>query len=191
MKKLLCVVAAAAAMGLVPIGSASAVTCTGTCVGVTPASFTGAGGIGVFTDNAVPTGAFTDQFEFQLVAPPNFFNTVSNEITSSGVTFDPLTLSIWSCTDVGCGTSSQIASNSSYLVDGTGQHIQVIANAVGPGYYFIQVAGTSPSAGGYGGTLTVTASVVPLPAALPLFASGLSVLGIAGWRKRRKVKHAA
>jgi hypothetical protein len=28
----------------------------------------------------------------------------------------------------------------------------------------------------------------PLPAALPLFASGLGVLGIAGWRKRRKVK---
>ncbi|MCC6778501.1 MAG: PEP-CTERM sorting domain-containing protein [Hyphomicrobiales bacterium] len=27
---------------------------------------------------------------------------------------------------------------------------------------------------------------VPVPAALPLFASGLGLLGLAGWRKRRK-----
>jgi len=32
---------------------------------------------------------------------------------------------------------------------------------------------------------------VPLPATLPLFASGLGALGIAGWRKRKKAKLAA
>ncbi|MCC6775358.1 MAG: DUF642 domain-containing protein [Hyphomicrobiales bacterium] len=31
------------------------------------------------------------------------------------------------------------------------------------------------------------ASAVPVPAALPLFASGLGLLGFVGWRKRRKV----
>ena len=32
-----------------------------------------------------------------------------------------------------------------------------------------------------------TASPVPLPAALPLFASGPGVLGFLGWRKNRKL----
>jgi len=34
-------------------------------------------------------------------------------------------------------------------------------------------------------------STVPLPAALPLFAGGLGVMGVIGWRKRRKVAAAA
>ncbi len=33
-----------------------------------------------------------------------------------------------------------------------------------------------------------TASTVPLPAALPLYAAGMGVLGFLGWRKRRKVQ---
>jgi hypothetical protein len=34
--------------------------------------------------------------------------------------------------------------------------------------------------------LTITPSVVPLPAALPLFATGLGALGLLGWRRKRK-----
>ena len=34
----------------------------------------------------------------------------------------------------------------------------------------------------------VNVSAVPLPASLPLFASGLGVLGYARWRKRKKAK---
>ena len=33
--------------------------------------------------------------------------------------------------------------------------------------------------------VNVTASVVPLPAAFPLFAAGLGILGLLGWRRRR------
>jgi hypothetical protein len=36
------------------------------------------------------------------------------------------------------------------------------------------------------GTWTVTISETPLPAALPLFASGLGALGLLGWRRKRK-----
>ena len=35
-------------------------------------------------------------------------------------------------------------------------------------------------------TVNLTPSAVPLPAALPLFATGLGVLGFAGWRRKRK-----
>jgi hypothetical protein len=34
--------------------------------------------------------------------------------------------------------------------------------------------------------LTTNGSATPLPAALPLFASGLGAMGLLGWRKKRK-----
>jgi hypothetical protein len=43
---------------------------------------------------------------------------------------------------------------------------------------------------GYQGTFTTfvgTVSQVPLPGALPLFATGLGVLGLLGWRRKRKI----
>jgi hypothetical protein len=39
--------------------------------------------------------------------------------------------------------------------------------------------------------LTFTATATPLPAALPLFATGLGGLGLLGWRRRRKVQGVA
>ncbi|MCG6859168.1 MAG: VPLPA-CTERM sorting domain-containing protein [Salaquimonas sp.] len=38
---------------------------------------------------------------------------------------------------------------------------------------------------------SISVGIVPVPAALPLFASGFGVLGIAGWRRKRKVASAA
>ena len=35
-----------------------------------------------------------------------------------------------------------------------------------------------------------TVSQVPLPAALPLFATGLGALGLLGWRRKRKAQAA-
>jgi hypothetical protein len=40
--------------------------------------------------------------------------------------------------------------------------------------------------GGYSAQVNPYASVVPLPAALPLFAAGLSIMGLLGWRRNRK-----
>jgi len=40
-----------------------------------------------------------------------------------------------------------------------------------------------------GGDLTFT-PVVPLPGALPLFATGLGALGLLGWRRKRKIRAA-
>jgi hypothetical protein len=58
----------------------------------------------------------------------------------------------------------------------------------------VTVAGTPHS--GYSGAGTqvaldnLTISAVPLPAALPLFATGLGTLGLLGWRRKRKAKGA-
>jgi hypothetical protein len=38
-----------------------------------------------------------------------------------------------------------------------------------------------------GGSITPTASSVPIPAAFPLFMGGLSLLGLLGWRRKRMV----
>ena len=37
-----------------------------------------------------------------------------------------------------------------------------------------------------GGEIRGQLAPVPLPAALPLFATGLGVLGVLGWRRKRK-----
>ena len=45
----------------------------------------------------------------------------------------------------------------------------------------------SPEAGtGYIDSISVTVNQTPLPAALPLFATGLGALGLLGWRRKRK-----
>lgn len=64
------------------------------------------------------------------------------------------------------------------------------------GVYFSEGgASGTPNYGSFGeATLTVTGGpngVVPIPAALPLLASGLGALGFIGWRRKRKEKLAA
>ena len=44
----------------------------------------------------------------------------------------------------------------------------------------------SQSGGDFGNANFVSVSATPLPAALPLFASGLGALGLLGWRRKRK-----
>ena len=38
----------------------------------------------------------------------------------------------------------------------------------------------------FGGPVTIGTTVTPVPAALPLLASGLGALGLFGWRRKRK-----
>jgi hypothetical protein len=50
----------------------------------------------------------------------------------------------------------------------------------------IAVVGLASSSSASGQQLTAT----PLPAALPLFATGLGALGLLGWRRKRKAQAA-
>lgn len=65
----------------------------------------------------------------------------------------------------------------------TGYVNVLLDNDVTAGFYVLQIAGTLASGGGsYGGNLDL--SPVPLPAALPLFMSGLALFAL---RRRRKL----
>jgi hypothetical protein len=58
----------------------------------------------------------------------------------------------------------------------------------------IQLAFNETMSGGEGfsfGFTSASISATPLPAALPLFAGGLSALGLIGWRRKRKAARTA
>ncbi len=58
----------------------------------------------------------------------------------------------------------------------------------GPDDIFVNVVGDAPAVGGelILDVITGTPTATPLPATLPLFASGLGALGLLGWRRKRK-----
>jgi hypothetical protein len=58
-----------------------------------------------------------------------------------------------------------------------------------PGEGYTNIVAYSDSAGAWSGP-TVTTGVTPLPAALPLFVTGLGALGLFGWRRKRKASAA-
>lgn len=60
---------------------------------------------------------------------------------------------------------------------------------LGPGSYFLDIAGIANGSSGYGGNLATFANETPLPGAVWLFVGGLGVLGMVG-RKRKKQKTA-
>jgi hypothetical protein len=81
--------------------------------------------------------------------------------------------------------SAQSAINGGPISVGT--HIAFTTNAVCGGhcwYAFFDDGGNGADADF--DDMVVRISIVPLPATLPLFASGLGALGLLGWRKKRK-----
>jgi hypothetical protein len=53
-------------------------------------------------------------------------------------------------------------------------------------FYIYQEAFGGVAASGFIATFTASPSVTPLPAALPLFATGIGAMGLLGWRRKRK-----
>jgi len=75
---------------------------------------------------------------------------------------------------VGSTVSLNVSALIASLIGGSNQYAGFVLDATSNGGAFLNA------------TLEVEGSVVPLPAALPLFGTGLGLMGLFGWRRRRK-----
>jgi len=171
------------------VGSASAAVIAD--LGVNPQSSQGD------FSNGVGGANFSDQYTFQLVGSPlfitfasatNVFASASNFITNfTGQLFQQVG-AVGGADDI--PVSAPVGAVPCQQ-NPTGCQILAGSALLSAGNYYLQITGIGGGTSGYGGNLT-TAAVVPLPAALPLFATGLAVFGgAAAWRKRREKKAAA
>jgi hypothetical protein len=129
------------------------------------------------------------------------FNTVAGTYTAS-LTAQNLSLFIdpsAACAGtVGCTVTSDSQFSVSWIFPSVAsQSIQIQLSPSGPyiGTGTFQ-SGISPGAacGGFtcaSGALGIESIVTPLPAGLPLFACGLGVVGLLGWRRNRKAQAAS
>jgi hypothetical protein len=142
------------------------------------------------------TGAFVEDYLFQIagaassfsVAITNvFFNNLAAKITG-------LNLQVFSCTVCAVGPTNSsgalVGGLTFTLTDGNPVfYVATLAGSLAGGNYFLRVTGTGGTAAAYGGPMSNT--VVPVPGALPLMATGLGLLGFAAHRRRRKALAAA
>jgi len=179
MKKLL---SAFAVTGLLLGGSvvqAGATICSGACVNLLVA------GTGNFFDfSPTPNSGiqFLDQYLFTLPGPPPpSYNSFTDAIDAL-VPINNLGLSIIRVSD-----SAVIGSATGAAIGTSGESVTLtLTNLLLPSVaYYVQVTGDWGPAIGYSGLQNVTAST-PIPAALPLFATGLGLFGF--WGRRRKAK---
>jgi hypothetical protein len=84
------------------------------------------------------------------------------------------------CTPTGCGTSVTWTIGTKHEFTSVFQ----VLNDPGSSYNFVVVAGTGFERAVWAADPVAT----PLPAALPLFATGLGALGLLGWRRKRKAQ---
>ena len=149
---------------------------------LTTTSSTGAGGPGISLSTILLPGAtYTITGELRLLAGEsatnaNFTIRRSDPLCNGGTCFDtigtfqvPVIASGWS--EIG-GT---------YTVSDTETGLLLYAQLIGPttaeSFYLDDVVIDQTSS---------PPSITPLPAALPLFATGLGALGLLGWRRKRK-----
>ena len=116
---------------------------------------------------------FPITFPLSVPAPVINHFTVSNSVIDTRIGFSFLVLG-WDCAvGITCEQLLLSPSPSVFAINNNGQRIAI--------------AGGSPDFSPVVERLDQT----PVPAALPLFATGLGVLGLIGWRRKRKAKAAA
>jgi hypothetical protein len=179
MKRL--IVSAAAAVALLAASNmpSSATTCGVNCTGINPSigpSLTGAFGDGNIT------GTIQDDFVFTPPGPPpsGYFSN-SDEITISQGFINNLAIAIYTL----AGSVLQAINTTPVEAGGTQlidlDNVPVLAGVS----YYVEITGSCVFACSYGGTEGLTpASATPLPTALPLFATGLGLVGF--WSRRRR-----
>ncbi|VAW49238.1 hypothetical protein MNBD_GAMMA04-506 [hydrothermal vent metagenome] len=124
----------------------------------------------------IPTGAFTDQFNFTLT-DGNFFNALATSSIASISEFTDITLG---------NMSGQV-----YDISGIFSVAEFTASAVGQstflnaGSYFLEIKGIA-SANSTGYTLNTVTSPVPEPSTIALMLGGLGMIGFMAARRRNQ-----
>jgi hypothetical protein len=112
---------------------------------------------------------------------------LSNIQAKMGSTTSGETYTIW-------GSSTSATSGFSQLIaNGTSDNSLFSLSALCPTcqYFYFGVGSTAVAQSNVLLEEITAVSAVPLPAALPLFATGLGALGLLGWRRKRKAQAAA
>ena len=125
-------------------------------------------------------------------------------VTVSGTGLQPLDIEITSGPEIDLGQGFEVYILGVSIPENYTIPTGSLDYSVEPGSYTIIVLGTTESyyivsgdlaymTGSYEGTITAGAPIpgTPLPAALPLFAGGLGVMGLFGWRRKRKAQAVA
>ena len=163
-------------------------TITGTFTG--NATLTPTGTPGVFVQNFAGEGNDTTFGSFTTVSTSTIdFSTPPNILISNGMFTETFVQGTLFGTSSGNGTADGKGS-ATFTLDfvftgGTGLFAGAMGDATATGTITQTGPTTKSITGNYTGTL-----VTPLPAALPLFASGLGALGLLGWRRKRKAQAA-
>lgn len=150
-------------------------------------TFSPPGGNATFEN--VVAGAFTDVYTFTLLGSVTFQTSIEagNSFTTLGGIIDGFAANVFSGSPP-TGTLAIAGTPPVLASDGESQSIS-FDGVLGPGNYFLEVTGTGitgPSAP-YAGTVDLAAvEQTPLPGTLPLFATGLSILGIGMMRHKKK-----
>ena len=182
MRKLLLVSTALLGLGLAAPASAAIVG----DLGINPTSSAGA-----FSNQNLPTGAFADQWTFQLVGAEQFITigsatNVFPQASDFIANFNGSVYEIVGAVDASPGLGDDtLVLGPAFGGPGCGANCQIFGgSAILPaGDYYLNIAGTAGSTAGYGGNLAVVAAV-PEPATWAMMLLGFAGVGFMAYRRR-------
>ena len=189
MRKLLLVSTALLGLGLAAPASAAIVG----DLGVNPTSAQGA-----FSNQLLPTGAFADQWTFQLVGADQFITIASATNVYPGgaagpnfiANFNGSVYEIVGTVDVSPGLGDDtLVLGPAFGGPGCGANCQIFGGSaiLSAGDYYLNIAGTAGSTAGYGGNLATAAiGAVPEPSTWGMMILGFAGVGFMAYRRRNQ-----
>jgi len=133
-------------------------------------------------------GLFNDFYEFTL-SGSSFFTVASatNSYPGGSSTTDFITnfaAAVFQTVGIPGGGDDILKYGPAFAAIGSTSQALSGSGILGPGSYYLQIAGNAGTTAGYGGNFAVSA--VPVPAALPLFGTALAGLAALKYRRRRR-----
>ena len=184
MRKLLLASTAVLGLGLATPASAAIVG----DLGINPTSSAGA-----FSNQNLPTGAFADQWTFQLVGADQFLaiasaTNVFPQASDFIANFNGSVYEIVGAVDASPGLGDDtLVLGPAFGGPGCGANCQIFGgSAILPiGDYYLNIAGNAGSTAGYGGNLATTAiGAVPEPSTWAMMILGFAGVGFMAYRRR-------